>query len=67
MQQQKSQRNFLMVPINKILQVKPRIDQWKDFPSANQAFQEWIMLLKEVAREPTTAKELVMGDQKMLG
>ena len=56
----------LMTPINKILQVKPRIVWWKDFPSAKQAFQYWRTLMKEAAREPTTAKELVMGGPKFL-
>ena len=28
----------LMTPIYKILQVKPKIVQWKDFPAAKQAF-----------------------------
>ena len=50
----------LMTPINKILQVKPRIVWWKDFPVAKQAFQDWRTLLKEAAREPTTTNELVM-------
>ena len=35
-------------------------------PAAKQAFQDWIRLLKEHAREPTTAKELVMGDPEFL-
>ena len=46
----------LMTPINKILKVKPRMVTWKDFPDTNQAFQDWITLLKEAARAPTTAK-----------
>ena len=56
-----------MMPINKILQVKPQIVQWKLFPAANQLFQDWRMLLKEAAREQITANELVMGDPKYLG
>ena len=56
-----------MKPINKILQVKPRIVRWEYFPAENQSFQYWRTLLKEAAREPTTAKELVMGDPKFLG
>ena len=56
-----------MMPINKILQVKPQIVRWKDLPAAKQAFQDWRTLLKEAAREPMTAKELVMGDPKFLG
>ena len=56
-----------MTPINKILQVKPRIFWWKDFLAAKQALQDWRTLLKEAAREPTTSKELIMGDPKFLG
>ena len=56
-----------MMPINKILQVKPRIVRWNDFPAAKQEFQDWRTLLKEDAREVTTAKELVMGDPESLG
>ena len=56
-----------MTPINKILQVKPQIVRWKDFPAANQSFRDCITLLKEDTHEPTTAKELVMGDPKFLG
>ena len=55
-----------MTPLNKILQVKPQIFWWKYFPEAKQAFQDWIPLLKEASREPTTAKELVMGYPKFL-
>ena len=57
----------LMTPITKILQVKLQIVQWKYFPAAKQVLQDWITLPKEAAREPTTAKELVMGDPKFLG
>ena len=57
----------LMTPIKKILQVKPQIVWWKDLPAENQAFRDWITLLKETAREPTTSKELVMGDPEFLG
>ena len=57
----------LMTPILKILQVKQRIVRWKDLPAAKQAFQDWRTLLKEAAREPMTAKELVMGDPEFLG
>ena len=56
-----------MTPINKILHVKPRIVWWKYFPAAKQAFQFCRTLLKEAAREPTTAKELVMGEPEYLG
>ena len=67
MQQHYSQRViFLMTPINKILQVKPRIVRWKDLPAENQEFREWRTLLKEAAHEPKTAKELAMGDPEFL-
>ena len=56
----------LMMPINKILKVKPRIVWRKYFLEAKQAFRDWITLLKEAAREPTTAKELFMEDPKFL-
>ena len=56
-----------MTPINKILQVKPLIVQWKYLPASNQKFRDWKTLLKEAAREPTTAKELAMGDPESLG
>ena len=56
----------MMTPINKILQVKTRIVQWKDFPATKQAFRDCRTLLKEAAFEPTTAKELVMGNPKFL-
>ena len=56
-----------MTPIKKILQVKPRIVRWKNFSAANQAFRDWRTLTKESAREPTTAKELVIGDPKFMG
>ena len=56
----------LMTTIKNILQVKLRIVCWKDFPEAKQAFQDWRTLLQEAEREPTTAKELVMGDSKFL-
>ena len=58
---------FLMTPIKKILQLKPKIVCWKYFPATKQAFQDWRTLLKEAARETTTAKELVMGYSKFLG
>ena len=58
--------NFLMTSINKILQVKPWIVWWKYFPAANQAFRDWRTLMKEAAREPTTVKELFMGDPRFL-
>ena len=45
---------FLMTPINKILQVKLQIFWWKYFPAAKQAFQYWRTLLKEAACELTT-------------
>ena len=51
-----------MTPINKILQVKPQIVRWEDFLAVKQAFKYWRTLLKEAAHEPTTAKEMVMGD-----
>ena len=51
---------IMMTPIKKILQVKPQIVQWKYLPAAKQAFRDWITLLKEDAREPTTLKELFM-------
>ena len=38
----------------------------KDLPAAKKAFRDWRTLLKEAARESTTAKELVMGDPKLL-
>ena len=57
----------LMTPINRILQVKPNMVRWRYFSLANQAFRDWRTLLKETARETTTAKELVMGDPKFLG
>ena len=57
----------LMTPINKILQVKWRIVGWNDFPAANQAFRDWRTLLKEAARKPMTAKELVIVYPKFLG
>ena len=59
--------NKLMTPINKILQVKPRIVWWKYFPDAKQTFRDWRILLKEDSREPTTEKELFMGEPKFLG
>ena len=46
--------------------MKLRLFQWKYFPAAKQAFQEWKTLMKEAAHEPTTANELVMGDPKFL-
>ena len=55
-----------MTPINKILQVKLRIFRWKYFPDTNQEFPYWRTLLREAAREPTTAKELVMIYPKFL-
>ena len=55
-----------MMPINKILQVKPQIVRWKYLPVAKQPFRDWRTLLKEAAREPTMAKELVMGDPEFL-
>ena len=51
----------LVTPNNRILQVKPRMVRWRDFPLAKQAFRDWRTLLKESARKPTMAKELVMG------
>ena len=59
-------KNF-MTPINKILQVKPQIFRWKYFPAAKQAFRDWRTLLKESEHEPTTAKELFMGDPEFMG
>ena len=56
----------MITPINKTLQVKPRIFWWKYLPEENQAFRDWRTLLKEAAREPTMAKELVMGDPEFL-
>ena len=56
-----------MTQINKILQVKPQIVRWETFPATNKTFGYWRALLKEAAREPKTAKELVMGDPKFLG
>ena len=56
-----------MTPINKILQIKPQIVRLKYFPEAKQGFRDWRTLQKEAAREPTTAKELVMGDPEFLG
>ena len=57
-----------MTPINKILQVKLGIVWWKHFPAAKQAFRySKTMLLKEDAREPTTAKELFMRVPNFLG
>ena len=56
-----------MTPNNKILKVKPQIVQWKDLPAKNQAFRDFRTLLKEAAREPTMAKELVMGDPVFMG
>ena len=50
-----------MTPIIKILKVKPRIVRWKYFPAAKKEFRYWRILLKEAAREPTTAKELIIG------
>ena len=47
--------NVLMTSINKILQWKRKIVRWKDLPVANQAFRDWILLMKEAARKPTTA------------
>ena len=44
----------LMMPINKILQVKPQIVRWKYFPAAKQEFRDWGILLKEASREPNT-------------
>ena len=46
----------LMTPIKKILLVKPRIVRRKYFPAAKQEFRDWVTLLKEASREPTTAK-----------
>ena len=60
-------RKKLMTPINKILQVKPRIVRYKYFPTEKPAFRDWRTLLKEAAREPTTEKELVTGDPEFLG
>ena len=57
----------LMTTINKILQVKLQLVRWKYFPSAKQPFRDWINLLKESAREPATAKYLVMRDPEFLG
>ena len=57
----------LMTPINRILRHKPAVVYWKQFPHAKQAFRDWRTLLKEAAREPTTAKELVMGSPEFLG
>ena len=56
----------MMTSIEKILEVKPQIVRWKDFPSAKQAFQDWRTLMKEAAREPTTEKLLLMGDLTFL-
>ena len=66
MQQQQSQREKFDDANLKILQVKQRIVWWKYFPTAKQSFRDWRSLLKEAAREPTTAKELVMGDPEFL-
>ena len=57
----------MMTKINKTLQVKPGIVFWKDFPDAEQAFLDWRALLKDSAREPTIAKELVTGNPEFLG
>ena len=46
--------------------MKPQIVWWKYFPAAKQALQDWKTLLKEAAREPTTANKLVIGDPKFL-
>ena len=56
-----------MTPINKILQVKLQIFQWEYLPAAKQAFQDWRIFMKEAAQEPTTTKELIMGDPESLG
>ena len=66
MQQQQPQRKKLMTPLLKIMQVKPRIVWWKNLPAAKQKFRDWIMLLKESAREPTTATELFTEDPKFM-
>ena len=49
-------RKQLTMPINKILQVKPQIVQWKDFLDAKQAFRYWRTMLKEAAHELTAVK-----------
>ena len=56
-----------MTPVKKILQVKPQIVRSKGFLDAKQAFRDWRTLLNEATVEPTTAKELVMGDIEFLG